>query len=383
MLFKKLFLFFIIVFSCLLGNKLNAQNKAITQILVQKQDSSWGTNVAQALLSHLYLQLRLGKITGYTDLTCKQRIESTDLQQIERYYQHRLDSADGIFLYEQWDFEKDSIRIYQGGLSIILKNEEKKVQKKNSSSTEIRFTELIYFPYSSLKNDLQLAMIPANMNGNCEVYFDDWLQKRGFSGEIIFFAGRFFSEEKGHQFEEKIKSKFHLTENNEMGISRKMEHFLYANHAQYDPIGTEIANLFENYFSENPEQYFNLFPFTTLDFTQFRFPKLEQIVVRRRISKKNKNLFSEPVDVIMLYKDGIKPDTIKFSELQNLHIPYQNLGLYTYLATSAKERLIQVNSTPIPLPLASRMFDLIENEKNLDLWNRLSQKLKEYEGFLD
>ncbi|MFY8131745.1 MAG: hypothetical protein ACOVOL_00820, partial [Bacteroidia bacterium] len=114
--------------------------------MVQKQDSSWGTNVTQALLNHLYLQLRLGKIYGFTDLSCTQKIQTSDIPLIEKYYQKRLDSADGIFLYEQWDFEKDSIRIAQGGLSIILKKEEIISGKKGKSKKEIKNIELIYFP---------------------------------------------------------------------------------------------------------------------------------------------------------------------------------------------------------------------------------------------
>ena len=383
MLPKKLFLFFPLISFCLLGQTTHAQNKAITQILVQKQDSSWGTNVTQALLNHLYLQLRLGKIYGFTDLSCTQKIQTSDIPLIEKYYQKRLDSADGIFLYEQWDFEKDSIRIAQGGLSIILKKEEIISGKKGKSKKETKNIELIYFPYSQLQNDLSNAVIPSNMNGNCEIHFNDWIQKRGFSGEIIYFAGRFFNDVQGLEFETKLKSKFQFTENNAADASQKMQHFIYANHSVYDPVGKVISDLISQFFSEKPEEYFNTFPSSNHDFINFEYPEIEQIIVRRKITWKSNELLSEAKDIILLYKSGIQPDTISFQQLYQFNLSINNLPITTYLATSSKERLFQINTTPVPRAIAPLMYDLLENPKNNIIWNQLLQKQNEYEAFLD
>ena len=383
MLPKKLFLFFLSTLAFVWSPESLGQNKAITQIIVQKQDSSWGTNVAQSLLNHLYLQIRLGKITGFTDVTCKQKIQPNEIQLIEKYYQKRLDSADGFFLYEQWNFENDSMRIFQGGLSIILKRMESVPGKKGKSLQELKNIELIYFPYSQLRNDLQHAIIPANMNGNCEIHFDEWIQKRGFDGQITFFEGRFFNEKQGTEFEEKIKNKYHLTEKNTLGSSQKMELFLYANSLKYDPLGKEICDLVSQYFVEKPEEYFNIFPNSANDFINFEFPTIEQLIVRRILSWKEDELISAPKDVIILYSKGIQPDTIAFSNLLHLQLSFQNLPISTYLATSAKERLFQINSTPIPRALAPRFYDLLENPANQSMWNDLGKKLKEYEVLLD
>jgi hypothetical protein len=383
MLPKKLFLFFTLLFFCLWGKNIHAQNKAITQILVQKQDSSWGTNVAQALLNHLYLQLRLGKIQGYTDVSCSQKIQTSDIPLIEKYYHRRMDSADGVFLYEQWDFEKDSIRIIQGGISIILKKEEIVSEKKGKLKTETKNIELIYFPYAQLQNDLSTSVIPSNMNGNCDIHFDEWIQKRGFSGEIIYFAGRFFNEIQGIEFENKLKTKFHLTENNSMEASQKMQHFLYANHAIFDPVGKNISDLISQFFTEKPEEYFNTFPNSNHDFINFEFPEIEQLVVRRKIIWKSDNLLSEPMDIILLYRNGIQPDTLSFQNLFKFNLKMELLPLATYLATSSKERLFQINTTPVPRAIAPLMYDLLENPKNNTIWNQLLQKQKEYEAFLN
>ncbi len=383
MLPKKFFLFFTLILFCLLERNTHAQNKAITQILVQKQDSSWGTNVSQALLNHLYLQLRLGKIYGFTDFTCTQKIQISDIPLIEKYYQKRLDSADGIFLYEQWDFEKENIRINPGGLSIILKREESVPSKKGKIKKEIKNIELIYFPYSQIKNDLSTAVIPSNMNGNCEIHFDEWIRKRGFSGEIIFFSGRFFNDKEGLAFEEKLKSKYSFSENNSLDASQKMQHFLYANHAVFDPIGKELADLFFQFFSEKPEEYFNNFPSTNRDFINFEFPEIEQIVVRRKLYWKTEELSSEAKDVIFLYKSGIQPDTISFQQLFKFNLSLNQLPITTFLATSFKERLFQINSTPVLRVMAPFIYDFLENPKNKPNWNQLLQLQKEYEAILD
>ena len=382
MLPKKLFLFFLTILAFVWTPSAKAQNKAITQIIVQKQDSSWGTNVAQALLNHLYLQLRLGKISGYTDVTCQQKISTQDIPMIEKYYQRRLDSADGIFLYEQWNFEKDSIQILQGGISIILQKTET-IQKKKKQALENKKIELIYFPYSSIQTDLCNAIIPANMNGNCEIHYHDWIKKRGFSGEIIFFEGRFFDEEEGLKFEEKIKSKFHFSENNALDVSQKMEHFLYGNHAIYDPLGKEISDVFSQFFTEKPEEYFNIFPQSKQDFLNFDFPEIEQIIVRRKIFWKNNQLESEPKDLVFLYRYGIQPDTFSIQQIFKLNLSYNQLSMATFLATSSKERLFQINSSPIPREFSTSFYDLLENPNSKLMWGQLIQKQKEYETLLD
>jgi len=207
--------------------------------------------------------------------------------------------------------------------------------------------------------------------------------KRGFDGQITFFEGRFFNEKQGFDFEEKIKSKFHLTENNTLVASQKMEFFIYANHPVYDPVGKEICDIVSQYFVEKPEEYFNIFPNSANDFINFDFPAIEQLLVRRILSWKDNELISAPKDVIILYSKGIQPDTIAFSNLLHLQLSYQNLPISTYLATSAKERLFQINSTPIPRAMAPRFYDLLENPSNQSLWNDLSKKLKEYEVLLD
>jgi hypothetical protein len=294
-----------------------------------------------------------------------------------------MDSADGVFLYEQWDFEKDSIRIIQGGISIILKKEEIVSEKKGKLKTETKNIELIYFPYAQLQNDLSTSVIPSNMNGNCDIHFDEWIQKRGFSGEIIYFAGRFFNEIQGIEFENKLKTKFHLTENNSMEASQKMQHFLYANHAIFDPVGKNISDLISHFFTEKPEEYFNTFPNSNHDFINFEFPEIEQLVVRRKIIWKSDNLLSEPMDIILLYRNGIQPDTLSFQNLFRFNLKMELLPLATYLATSSKERLFQINTTPVPRAIAPLMYDLLENPKNNTIWNQLLQKQKEYEAFLN
>jgi hypothetical protein len=377
MLFKKLFSLF--VFVLLIGTTFPvlAQNKAITEVLVANQDTSLGANFVRECAKHLYLQLRLGKIQGYADISRKIPIKSFNIPQIERYYQKRLDSVDGLFIYEQWDIHSDSIKIFTGGISLIITNID--TVSKRKKGQELSRTELIYFPYDQLMNDFQNTLFPVNMNGVFGQNLHEIIQERNFNGHLVFFEGRWFNEKNGQDFTQKITSKHLLPTHQTSPEQKKMEYFLYANHEKFDPMGQVICSKIYQYFLNNPENYFNLFPNANIPFWNPEFQIPNQIIVRKLLKYKNE-LVAIPQDIILLYNNGATPDTLSFSDISQLNIKVGELTLDWYLGASSPERLFQVNASPIHQKCALIMAKILDDPKN---WNQLMSLYHSYEAYLD
>ena len=337
------------------------ERRAILLASSADQKDSIGYNIVTDVSHNVYEWIQSGQVTLWDTPEKKYAINKADLAGIEASNGTKFVKLDNLFIYENWTSKRKKFKCSIKGIAF---------SDENKHGDKVLYGYVEYSP--ELEGLLAKTLMNVNANGNYGMTLLQGLMNNEFDFTLIFFRDQILTDVKrGNQL---VKSALNPRKKNlshmPVAEAKQVQYAIEVGHTAMAAKTRAILDALEEFFNDNPQEYYNLGG----DKIQ-SFLKASRIILTgcnvTEVRYRERQFITTMPQQVTFYSIGFEMKSVNIEQLKDWGVEIDDKNIADILIQKKYQyRIVQINNTPIPKEQAEA-YQAALDEGN---WQQIIQK---------